>query len=674
ERRARGDNQLNNLEFLLYYFLFFDRGLEEGRKLKLIGQGEVLSQSLELLRLTLLGPTAAELATWGTPPQIRDEWLNASHYFALKYADGSVRPVESFFECIAFSNNVADAGDFTVIRHGIDHYETTMGDESVVVDLRDDPDWIAPPYPVPSEEIPSGLAKFSVEVLGGASGFSVESPSTGFALCFNGNYVLVDAIPYLSDHLRARGIAKSQIAGVFLTHLHDDHCNLFPLLTMPRRVDLITTREIYEMAMRKLSLSIGWDVDVVAEYFNFVEVSLGKPLNYFGLEIIAHCTVHSIPTVGATFRSVSQGRVYEVCLVGDVQTFSEIGRMRAAGLIRPETETNLHRLYSDRFDLLIADGGMGAIHGDPVDALGSKSERVVFVHVDELPEKFNATFSLARVGKRYSILDGDNEIYYERTIECLSEYFSRRFSDRWISTLFADKVIKRYNTDDVIIKQGSETWGSVFLILSGSCEVIRHDGESQQVLATRDAGDFIGEMAVVTGRSIRSASVVARTPVMACEFSEAIFAAFLENEGLKDELLELWRIRPLVKGLPQFSALSDMILDRLCWQAEEKLLPAGARGEMGLYDDAWWIVQRGSLRMTEADLTLSSGGELGARPFAAARAGPFVAETQCHVIAFSASKVLDLIRATPGLNFRLRTYRLACDEAAVDWRLGPVAP
>ena len=67
--------------------------------------------------------------------------------------------------------------------------------------------------------------------------------------------------------------------------------------------------------------------------------------------------------------------------------------------------------------------------------------------------------------------------------------FRRPLVGRWLSTLFADKVVKRYNTDDVIIKQNSETWGSVFLILTGFCEVIHHDGERFSSLATREAGD-----------------------------------------------------------------------------------------------------------------------------------------------------------------------------------------
>jgi hypothetical protein len=53
-------------------------------------------------------------------------------------------------------------------------------------------------------------------------------------------------------------------------------------------------------------------------------------------------------------------------------------------LIRRSTIRNLERLYSDRYALLVADGGAGAIHGDPADAMQSASDSVVFVHAEEL--------------------------------------------------------------------------------------------------------------------------------------------------------------------------------------------------------------------------------------------------------------------------------------------------
>ena len=75
DSRECGDVLLNNLEFPLYHFLFISNGLQEGRKLRLVGFRTQIEQALEVLRLTLLGPTREELTTWETPPEQREEWL-----------------------------------------------------------------------------------------------------------------------------------------------------------------------------------------------------------------------------------------------------------------------------------------------------------------------------------------------------------------------------------------------------------------------------------------------------------------------------------------------------------------------------------------------------------------------------------------------------------------------
>ena len=136
------------------------------------------------------------------------------------------------------------------------------------------------------------------------------------------------------------------------------------------------------MAMEKIVCGIGWTVDVVREHFKLVEVRPGERLNYFGLSIEAHVTVHSIPTIGATFSTMNKGIEREVCVIGDNHSMSAVREMTNRGLVRESTTRNLERLYGDRFALLVADGGAGAIHGDPADAIQSASDRVVFVHVE----------------------------------------------------------------------------------------------------------------------------------------------------------------------------------------------------------------------------------------------------------------------------------------------------
>ena len=242
-------------------------------------------------------------------------------------------------------------------------------------------------------------------------------------------------------------------------------------------------------------------------------------------------------------------------------------------------------------------------------------------------------------------------------------------STRWLSTLFADKVLKRYNTDDVIIKQGSATWGSVFLVLTGYCEVIHHDGERFETLASREAGDLMGEMAVVTGRHLRNAGVVARTPVMACEFSETAFDAFVVSEGLKEALLARWARRRVVGALPQFAGLSTVVIDTLCSAAD---LVEIAAGESGPVTGApyWGIVVEGEAEDPAGGPPLIHGSEFGAFvPHAAPGAAALMTREGCTVLCIAAKTAQGLVTEIPQLNYRLRSYRESRSAGFEVWQL-----
>jgi CRP-like cAMP-binding protein len=86
------------------------------------------------------------------------------------------------------------------------------------------------------------------------------------------------------------------------------------------------------------------------------------------------------------------------------------------------------------------------------------------------------------------------------------------------------------------------------------------------------AGDIIGEMAVLTGSGIRNASVVARTPVTVCVFAEETFRNFIRYSGLQDMLENRWLLRPVIKLLPQFAELSSTVTDKISRIAEWKVV------------------------------------------------------------------------------------------------------
>jgi hypothetical protein len=670
--REKNGALLNHLEFPFYFFLFYANGLNENRKINLVGDPQSISQALRVLRFTLFGPTRDELDLWRTAKAQKEEWLAVSNFVALKDSAGKVIPIEDFFNPIPYENNIAATGNFAIERLATDQYRVSNQSGNVEFNLNEDAT-ISPPYQVIMDYVPGGLTKLGIEVLGGASGFAPNEPCTGLALCYNGDYILIDSIPFLDQHLYARGISKNQVSALFLTHLHDDHCSMFPLMGMPHRVEVITTIEIYRMAIEKLSCSLGWRKSVVAEHFRHIEVNPGETINYYGLSIEIHSTVHSIPTIGATFSATHQGYFRDVCIVGDNQNMKAVNEMCESGIVRDSTLATLDRLYTHGFHLLIADGGAGAIHGDPTDALESNADRVVFVHVDKLPDELNTTFSLASSGKRYTLLEGDSSIYTSQINHYLTLWLNQPFPNRWMRSLLAEQEIYRYNTEDVIIVQDAKTRGNVYLILTGYCEVMHYDGERRHSVAKLQAGDVIGEMAILTGLKVRNASVVARTPVTVCVFGEETFRNFIRYSGLQKSLEKRWKIRPVIISMAQFSMLSATVIDKITRVAEWHTVEDG--GRLILDISHHYIFVEGNASITDADGKEQKavvGGEYGWLPYTPDNPVEFNATTDCGLLRLSADQYLDLLKTTPQLNYQTRKRLMLERNDPVDWQLGAV--
>lgn len=663
----RDGSLLNNLEFPLYFFLFMGNGLKQGKRLNLVGHADAISRALRLLRLTLLGPSSAELKAWKTPAATQAEWLAAAQFLALKDGAGEIRQIESFFNLLPYQNGKVDTGYFQITNFGNDNYEISRGEESVRVDLDADLQ-INPPYQMQQDFVPRELVKLGLEILGSASGFTANEPCTGLALCYNGDYILIDSLPYLDKHLFARGISKNQVSAVFLTHLHDDHCALFPLILMPKRVDIITTREIYNMAMEKLSCHLNWKREVIEAYFSLVEVVPGETVNYYGLEITPHLTVHSIPTIGATFSTHYKGLNKSICVIGDNTAMSAIEEMTAAGIVSPKTCQRLQQIYTQRHDLLVADGGAGAIHGDPADALKSDSERVVFVHVEHLANRFNTTFSLASCGKRYIVLEGDAGIYHSHMNHYLTQWLGEAPSNRWSRSILAEEEIRRYNAGDVIIVQEAKTRGHVFLILTGYCEVVSYDGEELSLIAQLQAGEIIGEMAVITGSGKRNASVVAASPVTVCVFSDATFNAFITSEGHRSKLLTRWQLRLQLRHLPQFAELVSTVLERIAHYSSITKVAAGSTAQVP--EDRWLLLLAGEAEFNGQAVHV--GSEFGCKPFMPSVSGAFRAQTECQLLTLTSEQVQQFISAVPQFSYLMRKYREQDDQASSSWQRGAV--
>ena len=648
DSRANDGSLLHSVEFMLYHFLFVSGGLQRGERLALIGQHEAIADVKRLLKITLLGPDAEQLTTWQTDSRQATEWLSVSYATALKGEDGSPLAIEDLVSSHPFEDGQVQFGATTITHTEHDGYRFSSGSDEREIKI--EAHSITPAYPLHLDYLAGRLNKFSVEVLGGASGFSPNEPCTGLALCYNGDYMLIDSIPFLDVHLRARGIAKSQISACFLTHIHDDHCSMLPLMLSPHRVEIITAPEIFNMAMEKLALSLGWEESAVREHFNHVPTDPSTPINYYGMLIEPHYTVHSIPTMGATFTSNIEGTQKRICIVGDNHSLAAIESLTESGEVQAQTRDKLAAIYKEPFDLLIADGGAGVLHGDPAEFVNAPSERVVFVHVDELPESFRATFSVASAGNSYTVISGDDRLYVSLIHHYLSQWMGESVPIKWLRSLIAGAKLEHYNRDDVILVQGDASNNKVYLLLTGYCDVVHQSGDQWRTVAELQAGDLMGEMAAITQVAERNASVIASTPVTIAVFSEEIFGSLTSDSTFRNGLLKRWQIRPHLKSQPHFSSLSSVVIEKLGHLANVCSLPDGE--PLTDLESTWWILIEGEVTVNDQ---IANHGSWGWRPFEPNAIETVICRRESRFICFDRDALDALRLQTPQLNYALRT-------------------
>ena len=105
-------------------------------------------------------------------------------------------------------------------------------------------------------------------------------------------------------------------------------------------------------------------------------------------------------------------------------------------------------------------------------------------------------------------------------------------ADERVVQRLADEVVERdYQPGQVVLREGT-TGREVYLIVSGSVEVVKGGGGAEMVLAQRVPGDVFGEMGLIENRP-RFATIRALEPTRLLELSERLMrSVFSEQPGL----------------------------------------------------------------------------------------------------------------------------------------------
>ncbi len=349
----------NSTEFPLYNFLFLMGNFQKGVKLNIGGNKKQVKNNRQLLQLSLLGPSVKEYNAIGASKYYQ-RLYKESRYLAIKDPQGKEISIDGFVNFSFFKQEVLDVelngAHCQVLHKGKNVYE--VGGETIDINFTERQPLA---YDLKPSYTPRTPFRFGIDVLGGGSGFTPSKPCSALLLNYNSNYMLIDCPPYLEDTLNARGISCQQINAIYMSHIHDDHCNMFPLLQFNNKIQFLGTREIYWMSLQKLSLQTELNIDDLYSFFEFFELEPYQENDFYGMQVIPHYTVHSIPTAGATFVMKSDGRKHSIVFVGDNKSLDDIKQMRDEGIVSPEKYDHILSLYHQPYDLIFPDGGKGIL-------------------------------------------------------------------------------------------------------------------------------------------------------------------------------------------------------------------------------------------------------------------------------------------------------------------------
>jgi len=605
------------LEFPVYKNLFIDSGLQTGRKLAIIGSKKQIARAKAILRTTLLGPTRSQYRKWareyGVPGSHYRMIMRACDAFALK-KNGAVLQLEDVIEFIPYDNDRnATLPPFHIQHRGEDVFKIT--DSTGAWHTHCQLTFTTKPAPPFSIQATAGVRKahrFAFRVLLNSNGFDHLNGCTAYIIWIDGQPFIWDAAPFVNESLRASGLSIDEVAGVIITHTHDDHSSLLELMAAGRRIRLYATPEVFEGLLIKIGAIIDRNLQLAEHRTSFLQlidfhpITCGVPVQIGSACFTAHYNIHSIPTIGGRITYDDGAKVHQLLISGDTAGPAKLREFERQKLISQRWIDETRARITGTEDLVIHDGGADAagLHANPEDPellelAKTMNERLYFGHRSSQLLANGQRINVAAAGFEKVFLPKEGPEDDLNALEIALATYDMH-APKLVRTLFEVGESVSVAGKQVIIRQGDPT-NCVYVLIAGQLAI----EIDQRPVAILGKGSIFGEMAALTDQK-RSATVKSISAARLFRIPQQAFIRLADTCALLDKLKTLWSKREQLMHTCIFNCLPNKTIANLTQTLAEIHIDVGTpilkQGELS---NAAYIIVKGQVSVVRDERVIA---------------------------------------------------------------------
>lgn len=508
----------------------------------------------------------------------------------LHYASGAFRSIEDFIDKRYLEDESVEIKNGVFIkRKGVNKFEVSYEHECVSIDLGlNSHQQYHVPYDLPFRKIEPSY--FSITHIGEGNGWDIRRPCMSSLLHYKGKNYLIDAGPNIMDNLQKLGIGLSEIDGIFITHIHDDHfAGITDLLNVERRLNLFCINLVRKTAENKLSALFHSNLDLLKIAFNYIELAFDEWNNLDGLEVLPTYSPHTVETTVFHFRVRYNGQEKSYLHLADTINFDEFDKIIQSA---PEIFTNEDRnyvrdSYMKKVNLKKLDVGGGLIHGHLSDYANDQSDSLVMAHTTNEITGPDSRFRNAEFGSTDHLIQPSYFNLYRIRAKLYLSHYSSYLTGKDIDTLNS-LTFKHFLPGEKLLFDNKNPL--IYLLISGLFSYKNELGIDQKL----DAGNFMGfsrhYKKESSERSYKSLSHACCLEIPLSVMNEI----FIQN-NLKDHFYEGLRLLDILKDayLIYFS-LSGSIFFDLVIEAQNLYIPNETFRDEDLTDNLY-IITEGSV-------------------------------------------------------------------------------